>query len=78
MVLPGPPGGRVRRRRLLAERPQDETVLGPFVFVSGADDLGEPCQCLLESADGRIDVAQLVESEETDAEGLEVLGLVAL
>ena len=46
-------------------------------FLQARTNLGEPRQRLLESTHGRIDVAQLVESEETDAEGLEVLGLVA-
>ncbi len=35
-------------------------------------------QCLLEGADCTLDVVQLFESEQTDAEGLEVGRLVAL
>jgi hypothetical protein len=35
-------------------------------------------QCLLEGADRALDIVQLFESEQTDAEGLEVGRLVAL
>ena len=74
MVLPGSPGGRVRRRRLLAESPQDLGSWGLSSIRAGGS--AQPRERLPEGPYRTLHVSQLVEAEKSEPERLKALGFI--